>query len=138
MPTEYYVGIAIALILIGLLGLLFKPRRDTRRLVQQKQVETDQLAKQLSRIADSLELLVTHLGASATLGKLPVEKPVIEERPIEELPIEKPLVQERPVENIAAEKPLIPVENAVQPSDTNEEKVEQPPERHVRLSMFGR
>ena len=70
MPTEYYVGIAIALVLICLLSLLFKSGRRTRRVVQQKRVETDQLAIQLSRIADSLEILVARLGASP-----PAEKP---------------------------------------------------------------
>ena len=75
MPTEYYVGIAVALILICLLALLFKPRQVTRRVVQQKSVESDQLNKQLSRIADSLEILIARLGASPLAEKLPVEKP---------------------------------------------------------------
>lgn len=144
MPIEYYVGIAIALILIALLGLLFKPRRGARPVVQQKQVETDQLVKQLSRIADSLEILVGHLGASRPAEKLQAKKPVIEGRPIENLPVEKSPIQERPTEKLAAEKPSIPVENSVQPIETVEsndpsgEKVDPPPERHVRLSMFGR
>jgi hypothetical protein len=126
VPTEYYVGIAIALVLIALLGLLVKPRRDTRRAVQQKRGETDQMATQLTRIANSLEILVAHLGASPSAEKLPVEKP---------------LIQAPPVEELVAEKPSVPLENAVQPvdtNDTNQEKVDPPPERHVRLSMFGR
>jgi hypothetical protein len=136
VPTEYYVGIAIALILIALLGLLFRPRRDTRRVVQQKHIETDQMATQLSRIADSLEILVAHLGASPSAEKLPVERPVVQERFVE-----KRAIQEPPAEKLATEEPPIPLENAVQTADTNDTtqgKVDPPPERHVRLSMFGR
>lgn len=123
MPTEYYVGIAIAIIVIVLLGLLLKPRRGTRPVVQQKSIDADQLAKQLSRIADSLEILVAHLGASA-----PVEKPLAANPPVVKGQIEKQ----------PAEEPSAPLQNAPEPSVPAEEKTEQPPERHVRLSMFGR
>ena len=128
MPTEYYIGIAIALILICLLGLLIKPARNTRRVVQQKPLDSDQLANQLSRIADSLEILVARLGASPPADKLPIEKALTETSTAEKPPVEKPTIEE----------PSVPVENAVEPADANQEKLDQPVERHVRLSMFGR
>jgi hypothetical protein len=133
MPTEYYVGIAIALILICLLGLLIKPARSARPTVQQKRTDSDQLANQLSRIADSLEKLVAHLGASPPADKFPIPKP-----PIVQPPVEAPLSQELPVEKSATETPSIPVESPVGSGDVSQEKVDQPVERHVRLSMFGR
>ena len=127
MPTEYYVGIAIALILICLLGLLIKPTRSARRVVQQNRIDSDQLANQLSRIADSLEILVARLGASPVADKLPIEKQLTKEPPPEKLPVEKS----------PTEEPPILVDSAVEPSDTKQETVEPPVERHVRLSMFG-
>ncbi len=133
MPTEYYIGIAIALILICLLGLLIKPVRNTRRVVQQTPIDSDQLANQLSRIADSLEILVARLGALPPADKLPIEKPLTETSIAEKPPVEKP-----PIEKPDIEQPSVPVENAVEPADANQEKLDQPVERHVRLSMFGR
>ena len=117
MPTEYYVGIAIALILGFLLSLILKPRPRTRPVVQQKTIDSDQLTKQLSRIADSLELLVARFGASP-----PAEKP----------PAVKAEIQNQP------EEPSVPPQTAPEPSDPGPGKAEPTPERHVRLSMFGR
>jgi hypothetical protein len=117
MPTEYYIGIAIALILGFLLGLILKPRERTRPAVQQKTIDPDQLSKQLSRIADSLELLVARFGASPPAEKTPAEKTEIQNPP---------------------EEPSVPPQSASEPSDPDARKAEQTPERHVRLSMFGR
>jgi hypothetical protein len=128
MPTEYYVGIAIGIIVIVLLGLLLKPRRGTRPVIQQKSIETDQLAKQLSRIADSLEILVAHLGASP-----PAEKPSAANSPVVNPPVVKAQIEKPPTE-----EPSVPLQNAPEPSGPDEVKTDQPPERHVRLSMFGR
>jgi hypothetical protein len=123
MPTEYYVGIAIAIIVIVLLGLLLKPRRGTRPVAHQKSIDADQLAKQLSRIADSLEILVAHLGALP-----PAEKPSAANPPVVKAQIEKQ----------PTEEPSVPLQNAPEPSNQDAEKTDPPPERHVRLSMFGR
>ena len=134
MPTEYYIGIAIALILICLLGLLIKPARNTRRVVQQKPLDSDQLANQLSRIADSLEILVARLGSIAACRiNCRLRSRLLRPRLLKEPPIEKP-----PIEKPDIEQPSVPVENAVEPADANQEKLDQPVERHVRLSMFGR
>jgi hypothetical protein len=103
MPPEYYLGITIAVILIVLLGLLLQRWLGTRYVVLHKSTGTDQLANQLSRIADSLEILVVHLGASPRI-----------------------------------EKPSVPLQNAVEPSDKDQRKIDQPTEHHVNLSMFGR
>jgi hypothetical protein len=108
MPPEYYVGIAIAAVLVVLLGMFLQRWLGTRFVVLHKSSGTDQLATQLSRIADSLEKLVVHIGASPAAEKLPVEKP------------------------------SIPLQSPPQPSEAEQKKVDQTAERHVSLSMFGR
>jgi hypothetical protein len=75
MPPEYHLGIGIAAMLVVLLGMFLQHWLGTRFVVLQKSSGTDQLANQLSRIADSLEKLVVHLGVSPPTEKLPVEKP---------------------------------------------------------------
>jgi hypothetical protein len=122
MPPEYYLGIAIAAILVLLLGMLLQRWLGKRFVVLHKSSGTDQLAHQLSRIADSLEKLVVHSGHSPPVEKLPVDQPV-----------ERPRVDQSPVE-----KPSIPLQSAPQPSEADEKKADQPKERHVSLSMFGR
>jgi hypothetical protein len=117
MPTEYYVGIAIALILGFLLSLIFKPRRTTRPVAQQKTIDSDELTKQLSRIADSLDMLVARFGAAPQAEKPPAVKAEIQNQP---------------------EEPSVPPQSASEPSDPDPGKTDPTPERHVRLSMFGR
>lgn len=63
MPFEYYLGAAVAVILLVLFASLFR-RGLAPRHVLHKSSGTDQLANQLSRIADALETLVVHLGAA--------------------------------------------------------------------------
>jgi hypothetical protein len=108
MPPEYYLGIGIAAMLVVLLGMFLQRWLGTRFVVLHKSSGTDQLANQLSRIADSLEKLVVHLGVSPPVEKLPVEKPAI------------------------------PPQGAPQPSEADPKKVDQNSESHVSLSMFGR
>jgi hypothetical protein len=108
MPAEYYLGIAIAAILVVLLGMFLQRWLGTRHVVLHKSSGTDQLSNQLSRIADSLEKLVVHLGASP-----PAEKPPVDER-------------------------SMPPQGAPQPSEADQKKVDQSDEHHVSLSMFGR
>ena len=106
MPPEYYLGIAIAVILIVLLGSLLRRWLGTGHVARHRtSTGTDQVANQLSRIADSLEILVAHLKPSTPI-----------------------------------EKPPVPLQNAVEPSDPEQRKVDQPSEsqRHISLSMFGR
>jgi len=122
MPPEYYLGIAIAAILVLLLGIFLQRWLGKRFVVLHKSSGTDQLAHQLSRIADSLEKLVVHSGPSPPIEKLPVDQPV-----------GQPRVDESPVE-----QPSIPLQSAPQPSEADEKKADQPKERHVTLSMFGR
>ena len=122
MPPEYYLGIAIAAILVLLLGMFLQRWLGKRYVVLHKSSGTDQLAHQLSRIADSLEKLVVHSGPSPLVEKLPVDQPV-----------EQPRVDQSPVE-----KPSIPLQSAPQPSEADSKKVDQNAESHVSLSMFGR
>ena len=113
MPPEYYLGIGIAAMLVVLLGMFLQRWLGTRFVVLHKSSGTDQLANQLSRIADSLEKLAGHLGVSPPTEKLPVEEPSVE-------------------------KPSIPLQGAPQPSEADQKKGDQTAESHVSLSMFGR
>jgi hypothetical protein len=122
VPPEYYLGIAIAAILVLLLGMFLQRWLGTRFVVLRKSSGTDQLAHQLSRIADSLEKLAVQSGPSPPTEKLPVDKPV-----------EQPRVDKPPVE-----KPSIPLLSAPQPSEVGQKKAEKEADRHVSLSMFGR
>ena len=113
MPPEYYLGIGIAAMLVVLLGMFLQRWLGTRFVVLHKSSGTDQLANQLSRIADSLEKLVVHSESSP-----PTEKP----------PLDKPPV----------EKPSIPLQSAPPPDQADPKKADKEVDRHVRLSMFGR
>lgn len=62
MPTEVYLGAAIGVIILVLLASMFRGRPKKRRVVQQSS-GTDQVAIQLSRIADALEALALQLRA---------------------------------------------------------------------------
>jgi hypothetical protein len=136
MPTEYYFGIGIAIIVVVLLGLLLKPGQGRRRIVQHQSAGPDQTAVQLSRIADSLEKLVVHLGASPRAEALPVPPPPIAE------PL--PTYQEKIDQPSATDQTSIEPPSAVEqtiiepPSAADEKKKEQPVEHRVKLSMFGR
>jgi hypothetical protein len=112
MPPEYYLGIAIAAILVLLLGMILQSWLGTRFVVLHKSSGTDQLAHQLSRVADSLEKLVVHLGPSPPTEKPSVDKPV--------------------------EKPSIPLQSAPPPDQADPKKADKEADRHVSLSMFGR
>ena len=113
MPPEYYLGIAIAAILVILLGMILQRWLGTRFVVLHKSSGTDQLAHQLSRIADSFEKLVVHLGASPPTEKLPVDKPHVE-------------------------KPSMPLQSAPPSDQAAPKKADKEADRHVSLSMFGR
>lgn len=76
----------------------------TRFVVLRKSSGTDQLAHQLSRIADSLEKLAVQSGPSPPTEKLPVDEP-----------LEQPRVDKPPVE-----KPSIPLQSAPQPSEVDQ------------------
>ena len=108
MPPEYYLGIGIAAVLVVLLGMFLQRWLGRRFVVLHKSSGTDQLANQLSRIADSLEKLVDHLGVSP------------------------------PTEKLHVEKPPIPLQGTPQLSEADQKKVDQNAESHVSLSMFGR
>ncbi len=149
MPIEYYAGAAIAIIVVVLLVLLMKPGRGARQSAPHKSISTDQLAIQLSRIADSLDILVSHMCAAAAVERPRAEglsadalrtedpKPLAEEPPAEvpKVRVEEPRAEEA---KPSGEKAPVPPPNAVEPSVADSEKIEQPVERHVRLSMFGR
>jgi hypothetical protein len=130
MPTEYYFGIVIGVILLILLGLLLKPGLGTRRAVRRESNDTKQMAHQLSRIADSLEKLVAHLGAVHLEASPLAEKPAV--------PLQKGLERsdtgEKQIEQPSASEPRVGEPQVEQPSES-EPHAKEP---HVTLSMFGR
>src|SRR6516225_8442124 len=63
MPLEYYLGITVAVVIVVLLVSMMRGKRATRRGLD-KNRDTDQLVRQLSRIADALETLLPYLKAS--------------------------------------------------------------------------
>ena len=130
MPPEYYFGIVIAIILIVLLGLLLKPGLGTRRAVQRNSSDKDQLANQLSRIADSLEKLVAHLGAAHLEASPPAEKPAV---PLQKA-LERSDTEEKKIEQPSASEPRVNEPQVEQPSESERHAKE----AHVSLSMFGR
>ena len=62
MPPEYYLGAAVAVILLVLLGSFLKGKRVGRRELD-KGSGRDELTNQLSRIADALEAIAAHWRA---------------------------------------------------------------------------
>ena len=70
MPPEYYLGAAVAVILLVLFGSLLR-RWLARRQALHNSNDIDQLTNQLSRIADALETLVVHFGASPLRAEQP-------------------------------------------------------------------
>jgi hypothetical protein len=129
MPAEYYVGAAIAGVMLFLLAQLFRPR-PARRQNLRRGNGTDQLTIQLSRIADALEALVVHLGASLPRVEQPSVQKASERSGAKEVHSEAspPHVEQAPV----------PLQKAAEPSGTDTGKINQPAEHHVNLSMFGR
>ena len=113
MPPEYFLGAAVAIVIVVLVASFFRSGASRRRVPDQS-VDTAQLVRQLSRIADSLEKLVVRLGASP------------------------PQVEQRSAEQPAAPLPTTPEPKTPEPTATAPEKNDQPSERRVKLSMFGR
>ena len=97
MSLEYYLGIAIGILVIVLLGLALKGGQRTREVVRHNGNGTDQLVKQLSRIADSLEILVAHLKLSPPIEKLSVslQNAAVEPSDADQGKIEQPSASER-------------------------------------------
>jgi hypothetical protein len=108
MLPELYLGAAALVILIILLASLFR-RGKVRRNASRPDKDFEHLAAQLGRIADALEKLVIHFGASSPR----VEQP------------------SAPPQKSSDQTPQI--ESAKQP-----EQPTKPAEPRVTLSMFGR
>jgi len=114
MPPEYYLGAAVAVILLVLLASFLKGKRAARSVLDNSSGR-DELTNQLSRIADALETIAAHLRVSPP----PVEPKAA---PLEEAP--QPKVSEPSVsEPVAADQ---------------ENSGETKKHHYVSLSMFGR
>ena len=138
MPLEYYLGITVAVVIVVLLVSMMRGKRATRRGLD-KNRDTDQLVRQLSRIADALETLLPYLKASPPQIVQPAPPQVVEPaRPqvMESAPPpsskEPKPSEERPSEKEPSEK-IVPEPAGAQPVKSSE-----PRKQHVVLSMFGR
>ncbi|HEY6466008.1 MAG TPA: hypothetical protein VIY69_08455 [Candidatus Acidoferrales bacterium] len=152
MPLEYYLGGAVAVIVLILLFVALTGKKPTRRVVVAKTTDSEELTRQVARAADALEALLAHLKAHPFQGEAPTRaaaSPRSVEVPVQAPPtgvVQKtpePQVPPMPVspESIAS-KPLA-VEPATPEFATTAEaepagtSAEQKP-RRVKLSMFGR
>jgi len=114
MPPEYYLGAAVAVILLVLLGSFLKGKGVGRRELDSSRGR-DELTNQLSRIADALEAIAAHWRALPS----PVEQKAA-------------LLEKAP-------KPSAPDPSVSESVGTDQENSEEPKKHHyVRLSMFGR
>lgn len=132
MPPEAYLGAAAGVIVLILLASLFRRRPAPRRAVQNGG-GTDQLAIQLSRIADALEVLAVRLGAAS-----PPRVEQIEQPPEPSPALNNPRVEQPPAPLRKSSEPPAPLQQAPEPSGAEREKTGEPAKPHVSLSMFGR
>ena len=171
MPPEYYLGAGVVLIMLVLLPFAFMRKRPKRRTVSQPSApavaESDELTRQLARVADGLETLLKHLK-SMQLSPVPVARvervaavasPVTQSAPgvlaqapqsmeAQAPPAQTPLPHDQvpePVAQTMMEQPVIPASSAAVPEPPFAEPLaleppveEQPVKRRVKLSMFGR
>ena len=128
MPPEYYLGAAVAVI-VGILLVSFLRGQRVKRRSLENGIGSEQLAGQLSRIADSLEAIVALLRASP----LPIEQ---RSAPLEKALAPKPPAETRPLERPPAPKP--PEERPSEPAAAEPEKSGEQKHHYVTLSMFGR
>lgn len=152
MPLEYYLGGAVALIVLVLLVMaLTGKKKVTRRVVVAKPSDNEELTRQVKRAADALEALLAHLKAHPLQAATPVQQPVVAPTPSQRaatqvpVPPAPPVAVHRTPEPVAASSHVDPIPVASEPpteepaataevaADTPEQKP-----RRVKLSMFGR
>ena len=151
MPLEYYLGAAVAVIVLVLLVSAFTGKKKSkRRIIPVSHAGTDDLTRQLARAADALEAILKHLDAhplqtpAATqtsirpaLSPLPQRAQAPPQAPAS-APAESPRVA--PERVVPTADPVITETPAAEPAVAAEAPVaasEQKP-RRVKLSMFGR
>jgi len=146
MPLEYYLGITVAVVIVVLLVSMMRGKRATRRGLD-KNRDTDQLVRQLSRIADALETLLPYLKASPPQIVQSAPPQVVQPAPPQVVEPARPQVMEsappptskepNPSEERPSEKKpseiIVPEPAGAQPVKSSE-----PRKQHVVLSMFGR
>src|SRR5215469_6957635 len=122
MPTEFYIAAAVGMIVLVVLGSLFRRKPKKRRVVQMGVSSTDQATIQLSRIADALERVVVQLEASPSSLQQPSKlSPTLNDLRVNKTPAPPPEQ----------------VPKAPEPS-TEQRNGGEPTKPHVNLSMFGR
>lgn len=156
MPLEYYLGGAVALIVLVLLVMALTGKKSTRRVVVAKSTDNEELTRQVARAADAIEALLTHLKAHPVQPPMPVQQAPARssasgravEAPVPATPVvtvekaSEPQVNPQPVysQDVTPEPAAEP--QTVEPAATTEAEAaaattEQKP-RRVKLSMFGR
>jgi hypothetical protein len=133
MPPEYYLGAAVAVIVVILLASFLRGQRVKQRSLPNG-LGSEQLTTQLSRIADSLEAIVAQLRASPLAldqRTAPLEKPLTQKLTAEKLTAERPPAEKPPAQKPPEEQPSVPA--AAGAEQSGEQK-----HHYVTLSMFGR
>lgn len=130
MPPELYLGAVAVVILIVLIASMFRRGAVPRRAAH-KAVDTDQLVRHLSRIADALERLTSQSQASPSLAEQPPFAPR------QKVPERVPEMVPETVAQADTEGRLDGKEEP--PSQlVDKEEPSKPKQPHVSLSMFGR
>lgn len=157
MPLEYYLGGAVALIVLVLLGMALTGKKSARRVVVAKNADDEDLARQVARAADALEALLAHLRAHPL--QVPTSVQPVPDRPVAstraaDMPVQappavaarrapEPQVAPTPVspgdvppEQLAPEPGLVEPTAAPEAGAAGASAGQKP--RRVKLSMFGR
>lgn len=143
MPPEYYLGAGVAVILLVLLVSLARGK-GAKRPVAEKSIGTDQLAEQLSRIANALEKLAGRPEAPAPQTNQAPAQPIEAAPPragqISPLPAAPaPPPRAEPAAPPRDEEVSPAAQRRPEPSPAAEAKTSETEKKpHVSLSMFGR
>ncbi|HUO33519.1 MAG TPA: hypothetical protein VMU43_00865 [Candidatus Acidoferrum sp.] len=143
IPPEYYLGAGVAVILLVLLVSLARGK-GAKRQAPEKNIGTDRVAEQLSRIADALEKLAGRSEAPAQhvepAAPLRAEQaPPAKAEQLAPARVEQaPPSHAEPAPPPEAEKAAPPLQKSPEPGPAVETKSSEPEKRHVSLSMFGR
>lgn len=157
MPLEYYLGGAVALIVLVLLAMALTGKKSSRRVVVTKNTDNEELTRQVARAADALEALLAHLKAHPLQATASVQETAVRpaatvrtvDVPAQAAPRVTPQKASEPQvapataspTSIASEPPATEtaiIEPAANPEVEASAATEEQKPRRVKLSMFGR
>ena len=128
LPLEYYLGGAVAVILLVLLvsAVTGKNKQTTRRVAVRENSTNGELSRQVARAADALEALLAYLKASGVPSGAPMQQRATSQASSH-------------ASAATVQPPAAAASSAGEPTatETSAQSTEQKP-RHIKLSMFGR